>query len=153
MDFPYARRVASPNFLWHRRRWWATSLLLLLTVLVGCSQRSESNVSGTVSLDGEAIGPGFLVFAPVDGKSNPAKGAIQLNGGYSLKTNNMEGLPAGKYKVSVAVLDQPPVAPGERSMVAAKSKIPEGYNKVETSGLEFEVKPGSNTIDVPLTSK
>ena len=43
--------------------------------------------------------------------------------------------------------------PGERSYVVAKSRIPEKYSNVETSGLEFDVESGSNTIDIPLSSK
>jgi len=124
-----------------------------LALVTGCSKSGlESSVSGTVSLDGAAIGPGVLVFVPATGGGNPAKGAIQPNGNYELQTSNTAGLHSGKYKVSVTVLDQPPVAPGERSMVAAKSRIPEKYNVIETSGLEFEVTSGSNTIDIELVS-
>jgi hypothetical protein len=120
----------------------------------GCSRSDfESSVSGTVTLDGKAIGPGFLVFAPVSGGTNPANGAIQTDGSYQLKTANAIGLHAGRYKVSVTVLDQPDVPRGERSFVAAKSRIPEKYNDINTSGLEYEVESGRNTIDIPLSSK
>ncbi len=128
--------------------------VLCLAIANGCSGSDfESSVSGTVTLDGKAIGPGFLVFAPVAGDTNPANGAIQTDGRYELKTANTAGLRAGKYKVSVTVLDQPDVPPGERSYVVAKSRIPEKYSNVETSGLEFDVESGSNTIDIPLTSE
>ena len=127
---------------------------LCLACALGCSGGDfESNVSGTVTLDGKAIGPGFLVFAPVAGDTNPANGAIQSDGSYELKTANTAGLRAGKYKVSVTVLDQPDVPPGERSYVVAKSRIPEKYSNIETSGLEFDVESGSNTIDIPLSSE
>jgi hypothetical protein len=119
----------------------------------GCSGGDfDSSVSGTVTLDGQAIGPGFLVFAPVTGDTNPANGAIQTDGSYELKTANTTGLRAGKYRVSVTVLDQPDVPPGERSYVVAKSRIPEKYNDANTSGMEFDVESGSNTIDIPLKS-
>jgi hypothetical protein len=127
---------------------------LCFAFALGCSGGDfESSVSGTVTLDGKAIGPGFLVFAPVTGNTNPANGAIQTDGRYELKTANTDGLRAGKYKVSVTVLDQPDVPPGERSYVVAKSRIPEKYSNVETSGLKFDVESGSNTIDIPLSSK
>jgi hypothetical protein len=126
---------------------------LCLVFVAGCSGGGfQSSVSGTITLDGKAIGPGFLVFAPLAGGTNPANGAIQPDGSYELKTANTAGLRPGKYKVSVTVLDQPDVPPGERSYVVAKSRIPEKYNDVNTSGLEFDVASGSNTIDIRLSS-
>jgi hypothetical protein len=125
-----------------------------LAIVFGCSGSAfESRVAGTVTLDGQPIGPGFLVFAPVADDTNPANGAIQTDGTYELKTANDAGLNAGKYKVSVTVLDQPDVPPGERSFVVAKSRIPEKYSDMTTSGLEFDVESGDNTIDIPLSSK
>jgi hypothetical protein len=110
-------------------------------------------VSGTVTLDGEPIGPGFLVFVPESGDRNPANGAIQPDGTYELKTANTAGLHPGKYKVAVTILDQPDVPPGERSYEVAKSRIPTKYNDVNSSGLEFAVEPGSSSIDIALSSK
>lgn len=130
---------------------------LLLTALIpvaGCSDSGlESHVSGKVTLDGQPVGPGAVVFAPVDGQSNPADGAIQLDGSYSLKTSRQAGLKAGEYKVSVSVFDQPPVQPGERSMTPAKLVTPQKYADTETSGLQYAVEPGDNTINIELSSK
>jgi hypothetical protein len=113
----------------------------------------ESQVNGTVTLDGRPVGPGVAMFIPADGKSNPAQGAIMPDGAYSLKTNRDVGLHAGTYKVSVMVLDQPEVKPGERSNVPAKIVTPQKYADASTSGLTYEVKPGKNAIDIPLSSK
>ena len=53
-------------------------VLFCAAIAHGCSGSDfESQVSGKVTLDGAAIGPGFLVFAPVTGGTNPANGAIQ----------------------------------------------------------------------------
>jgi hypothetical protein len=120
--------------------------------LVGCGG-AESTVSGTVTLDGRAVGPGVIVFAPADGTSNPADGAIQVDGSYFLRTSREEGLKAGKYRVGVTVLDQPDVKPGERSMEVAKYITPEKFADPSTSRLEYDVEPGSNTIDVALKSE
>jgi hypothetical protein len=119
----------------------------------GCSGNFASEVSGTVTMDGNPIGPGFLVFAAVDGDTNPANGAIQPDGSYQLKTANTRGLNPGKYRVSVTILDQPDVPPGERSYIVAKSRIPVKYNDMSTSGLEFDVAPGRNSIDIALASQ
>jgi hypothetical protein len=106
-----------------------------------------------VTLDGQPIGPGFLVFVPESGGTNPANGAIQPDGSYELKTANTAGLRAGTYQVSVTILDQPDVPLGERSYEVAKSRIPTKYNDVSSSGLEFDVEPGGNSIDIALLSK
>jgi hypothetical protein len=119
----------------------------------GCSGGMESEVSGAVTLDGEPVGPGTVVFAPAEGTTNPADGAIQLDGSYFLKTSRDVGLKAGKYKASVTVFDQPDVKPGERSMTPAKLVTPQKYADPATSGLEYEVEPGKNSIDIELTSK
>jgi hypothetical protein len=129
-------------------------MVCLLAAWNGCSGGGfESQVSGTVTLDGAPIGPGFLVFVPGSGGRNPANGTIQPDGSYELKTANTSGLHPGKYKVSVTILDQPEVPPGERSYEVAKSRIPTKYNDIISSGLEFEVEPGSNAIDIALSSK
>lgn len=126
--------------------------IFALLASLGCGGGKESQVSGHVKLDGNPVGPGTIVFVPAEGASNPADGAIQVDGSYSLKTSRTDGLNPGKYKVTVTVLDQPEVQPGERSMIAAKLITPEKYRDPATSGLEFSVEPGSNKIDVELTS-
>lgn len=113
----------------------------------------EAEVSGRVTLDGKPVGPGTIVFSPVGGTTNPADGAIQVDGTYFLKTSREVGLPAGKYDVGITVLDQPDVKPGERSMEAAKYITPQKYADPSTSGLQYEVEPGSNSIDVELSSR
>jgi hypothetical protein len=45
----------------------------------GCNSGSlESTVSGTVQLDGNAVGPGIVVFSPVSG-GKPATGSVESN--------------------------------------------------------------------------
>ncbi len=129
------------------------ALLVSLIAATGCSDSGmESEVSGKVTLDGQPVGPGAVVFAPVDGQSNPADGAIQMNGSYFLKTSREVGLKPGDYKVSVSVFDQPEVQPGERSTTPAKLVTPQKYADTETSGLQYTVEPGENTINIEMTS-
>jgi hypothetical protein len=131
----------------------ATTLVVL--ALVGCSHSGfDSKVSGRVTLDGRSIGPGVVVFAATEaGKGNPARGTIQPNGSYTLMTANTDGLNPGKYKVSVSVVDEPVPPPGVRNMTLGKQLVPEKFTDVNTSGLEYDVKPGRNTIHIELTSK
>ena len=134
------------------RRKVGAAWLLLAAAMVGCGG-AESTVSGVVSLDGKAVGPGVIVFAPAEGKTNPSDGAIQIDGSYFLKTSRDVGLKAGKYNVGVTVFDQPPVKPGERSMVVAKRVTPEKFAEPTKSGLQYDVAAGKNTINVELKSK
>jgi len=130
------------------------AILAAAVVSAGCARSAmESEVSGRVTLDGEPMGPGVVVFAPVDGTTNPADGAIQLDGSYFLKTSREVGLPPGRYKASVSVFDQPEVKPGERSMTPARLITPQKYSDTKTSGLEYTVEPGENNIDIELMSK
>lgn len=129
------------------------SILIVLGVVIGCNgTNQESEVSGTVTLDGTAIGPGVVVFAPIEG-TTPATGTIDANGCYSLKTSREAGLAAGNYRASVSIREMPAnVKPGDRPP-PGKLLIPEKYELSTTSGLEYDVVPGSNTIDIALTSQ
>jgi hypothetical protein len=127
---------------------------LLVTATLGCrGSELGAEASGTVTLDGHAVGPGVVVFAPLDASRNPSEGAIQPDGSYFLKTSRELGLAPGRYAVAISVFEDPEIAPGERSMVPSKLVTPEKYASHETSGLEYDVAPGSNTIDLELTSQ
>jgi hypothetical protein len=124
----------------------------LLVIVASCNRSSlESQVNGYVQLDGNPIGPGTVVFAPVDG-GKPATGSIESNGSYSLKTSRESGLAAGKYQVAVSIREMPKdVKRGDRPPLG-KLLIPEKYEQSSTSGLEYQVEAGPNTIDIDLTS-
>jgi len=129
-------------------------LVLAAVFILGCGSEFAASVSGTVTLDGKTIGPGVVNFSPTDLKSNPAVGTISPDGSYVLKSNRTEGLPPGKYRVAVTVFEQSPeAARGERSNAPPKLLTPAKYDNAETSGFEFDVVTGSNTIDLPLTSQ
>jgi hypothetical protein len=136
-------------------KFWRWLLLSLFIVSIGgCSSSEfEADVSGRVTLDGEAVGPGTIVFVPADSSSNPPTGTVQVDGSYFLKSNRIRGLQPGHYKVSVSIIHQDPVPPGERGTVPAKLISPLKYSDPATSGLEYDVAPGNNAIDIELTSK
>lgn len=128
--------------------------VVVCVCVAGCSgSKFDSEVSGTVKLDGQPIGPGVVIFSNSDGKTNPARGNIQPDGAYELMTSRDVGLPAGKYKVGVQIVEIPTdLAPGQRDMRPTKSRIPERYSDTSNSGFEFDVVAGSNTIDIEMTS-
>ena len=122
---------------------------------LGCSgSKYDSQVSGTVRLDGQEIGPGVITFAPPGLAKNPALGAIETDGSYFLKTSRDVGLNSGEYTVSIQIVEIPTdLAPGQRDIRPTKSRIPMKYTSNDTSGLKFDVAPGRNTIDIEMTSK
>lgn len=134
-------------------RLWLFAIVVVIALTAGCyGSKFESKVSGTVKLDGQPIGPGVVIFAPSDGKTNPARGNIQPDGSFELMTSRDVGLPPGKYKVGLQIVEIPTdLAPGQRDMRPAKSRIPEKYSDTKASGLEYDVIPGSNTINIELT--
>jgi hypothetical protein len=129
------------------------SYTFVLALLAGCNRSSqESEVSGRVTLDGINIGPGTLVFSPADGGSKPATGSIEADGTYSLNTSRERGLAPGSYKVALSIREMPQnVKRGDRPP-PGKLRIPAKYELSSTSGLEFVVQPGNNTLDIPLSS-
>lgn len=125
-----------------------------LCVLPGCSGNPHgADVSGVVTLDGERIGPGVVIFSPEDSTLSSSRGTIDTGGRYHLVTKHDRGVAPGSYQVAVQVYDNTnPPAPGERQWESPAAVVPEKYLKVATSGLKFDVDAGSNTIDISLTA-
>jgi hypothetical protein len=122
--------------------------------LAGCSGNDlGAEVSGRVTLDGQPVGPGTVVFQPAGGQSNPPQGTVQVDGSYFMRTNQTVGLAPGKYKAGVAIYDPPDLKPGERASKPSELLSPERYAQPDTSGLEYDVTPGDNTIDIKLTTQ
>jgi hypothetical protein len=137
-----------------RRNWLNLAIWLGAAIIVAGCSRSEfdSTVSGTVTLDGKPLDLGFVCFSR-EGGGNPAMGTIQRGGSYILRTSNKTGLNAGKYRVIVSALDTPNPPPGVRDTTPPKQLVPEKYTNADTSRLQFDVAPGSNTFDINLKSK
>jgi hypothetical protein len=138
-----------------KHAWFSAAALLCEMVVgfaAGCTRSSqEAQVSGNVSLDGKQIGPGIIAFAPV-GNGTPAIGPIDHDGSYSMSSSHEIGLGAGKYKVGVSIREVPlNVKRGDRPP-PGKLLIPEKYEDSAKSGLEYDVAPGSNTINIELKS-
>src|SRR5262245_56197928 len=98
-------------------------------LLIGCSRGSlESQVTGTVTLDGKPIGPGTITFAPKGSENNPATGAINQDGSYQLRTSRLAGLHPGSYRISLTVFEAPKGQPGERLSGPSKMITPVKYS-------------------------
>lgn len=132
--------------------WMCTSATLLIASLAGCGSEYGSTATGIVTLDGNPISPGLVTFVPEDPTAVPSVSNLDSNGGYELKTNKLPGLSPGKYRASVQAFRPPDVPEGQRSFEPSKPLVPEKYFQVTTSGLEYNVELGSNTINIELVS-
>jgi hypothetical protein len=130
------------------RRPLATGAALLLAVCaVGCG-RQMAQVTGTITLDnGSPLTRGLVVFeGTVDGKPVMARGEVKADGHYLLSTAKPgDGIPPGTYRVLINPLDSSDI-PDEQKNLPFDYK----YMRYDTSGLEYEVKPGTNDFSIKL---
>jgi len=123
----------------------AASLAALFTV--GCG-KGMAPVRGVVTLDdGTPLTRGLVVFeGQADGKPVMARGEIKPDGTYQLSTVKPgDGAWPGKYRVVINPMDFSDL-PDEQKNIPFDYK----YMRYETSGLEFEVKPGGNDFPIKL---
>jgi hypothetical protein len=136
------------------RRLRLGAIVLLLVTIGGCGGVFDSSVSGTVTLDGNALPRGTVTFHPIGG--GPAAYArIQEDGSYSVHTGREEGLSAGEYGVTVSANELSAVKQTAAGGPPPPGKpiTPEWYRSKDTSGLKCTVEPGSNEINLELTKQ
>jgi hypothetical protein len=128
----------------------ATALLLLLLGSIGCDSGPKLYpVGGTVTLeDGSPLTKGMVVFENKQAEvAVTARGEVKPDGSYQLSTYKPgDGVPQGKYRVQINSMDLSEV-PDEEKKLPYDLK----YMSFETSGLEYEVKPGPNGFSIRLT--
>jgi hypothetical protein len=136
-----------PSLSARLRRVLPVALAPLLFVPAGCGQPLY-RVGGNVTYeDGTPVTRGMVVFENVEGeKKISPRGAIQADGSYRLSTYRPgDGVPAGRYRVLLA-----PPSPKDPER-PEKPPFDARYTDFKTSGLEFEVKPGSNEFPIQVT--
>jgi hypothetical protein len=125
---------------------WGLFLLLPLAS-AGCGGDLNS-VSGKVTFeDGTPVTGGMVVFESKDAKpAVTARAPIESDGSYRIGTRKPgDGAPAGVYRVLISL--PPPDDPRGRF---AKPPFDARYTDFSTSGLECEVKSGSNDFPIQL---
>jgi hypothetical protein len=139
---------------------WSASILgwVLALGLSGCGGSSDNlpreAVSGSVTMGGEPLAKGTIVFAPTSDKVATNATAEIVDGKYSIP--RYEGLVPGSYKVAVSSLNQVAETKPVRGLPGkiappAKNLIPAQYNTNTT--LTKEVKAGeTNTFDFELSN-
>lgn len=124
-------------------------LFLVLTGLAastGCGTGKDAFVSGTVTLDGKVLDRGTVTFHP-EPNGPLAYGQVGTDGTYTLNTGAKARLEPGKYVVTV-VATAP--QPDPQSEAIGKLLTPPKYGDLKKTDLRFDVKPGSQRIDLPL---
>jgi hypothetical protein len=130
-------------------------LALSLSFVAGCGSGDRAEVSGTVTVDGEAIKEGSISFEPAPGHKGPQAGGIITDGKYSIPAASGPGL--GKnvvrllaFRESLKQVQDPTGKPG----VLTRQRVPlfpPEYNSQST--LFRDVQPGSNTFDFHVVLK
>lgn len=122
-------------------------------VCVGCSdsyQQETATVRGTITLDGQPLTSGSVMFVPDKGRG--ALAPIEADGTFTLGTyGDFDGAIVGRHKIAV----YPPQAAGERNVAPPGARpIPQRYQSSETSQLEADVKAGEdNFVELKLVSQ
>lgn len=124
-------------------------------VLAGCGGGGGTYpVSGKIVFaDGQPVTAGLITFEPVDTKDGwAASGPIESDGSFEVATTDkLNGAKPGKYRVVIT----PPEGEGdevegegegETRVVLPPANIDPKFQTVETTSLEAEVKPESNTF-------
>lgn len=145
----------------------ASSLGRIVTVACGlmplaasrCSRTAPAvaRVEGVVILDGRRLSSGRVTFWPESGRSG--SGWIEEDGTFTLGTfREFDGAVLGHHKVAVTAASKTPAGPPNFDHDGPvggwpRSPIPVRYSNPESSGLSFEVRPGTNQFNIELTSK
>lgn len=126
-----------------------SSALLATVVCSGCSEQ-RGTVSGQVTLNGQPLDKGMIVFNSLDPGSQASASADIVNGRYTLETT------AGQKQVQITA----PIVTGTRPEYAGpgapvveitEERLPARYHSA--SELTFEIKPGKNDKDWPLEAE
>lgn len=130
-----------------------SALFGLCAFVAGCGDSGPKlyPVTGKVTVNGNPLSSGTVVFNPDKAKGNTfggiCVGELSSDGAYTLQTNGKPGAPAGPYKVTITATAATPMDNTKPSM---KSPINVGYMTVETTNLETTVgdPPGKYTFEV-----
>lgn len=138
--------------LFAAKRWSRLAALAVLTCLfgvIGCGS-GRYPVNGRVTYpDGSPLTEGNVIGQRGEGVTSvTVQGRVHSDGSFSWGTERPgDGALPGKYRVMVVTrgLGDSERAQGMQPAVDSK------YENPETSGIEFEVKPGKNRLDVKVT--
>ena len=123
---------------------------LLATAVPGCGGSLEADVRGSVTLDGQPLKTGIVMFHSAESGA-AALGSIQSDGSYQLNTGRTAGIVPGDYVVTVIAREDVRVDLHKESI--GNLLVPEKYTQKAATPLRFTVKPGSNRIQLELVTQ
>ncbi len=127
--------------------------LLSIVAMTGCGDKDWGYVTGMVTLHGEPVGPGSIMFEPIGPEDSTTRAAIahfEEDGHYVLKSaGNREGTKVGDYRVTIHGGGEEAFG-DEQTDPNQVSKIPARYSDSRYSELTATVEPGKKTIDFDL---
>ena len=122
-----------------------------------------------MTLDGKPLANKALMFLPIDGtQGRGARGWSDAEGAYTLDAvvpgaiNEYQGVPPGRYRVTVSEpllpiggshgAEDGPMGTYSRKPSAIKQKIPAVYSSAERTPLKVDVPESGGKIDLDLKS-
>jgi hypothetical protein len=144
------------------RRFALANACCALLVATGCGGGERDGtgvpVSGKVSIEGEPLTTGSILYIPDPKKGNNSRvrpaGPIDGKGVYTLSAEGKRGIPPGWYTVVVQAYEPVPKdGKGGRSLrVRGRALVNSVYGRPETSGLQIEVSenPAPGAYDLNL---
>lgn len=127
---------------------WACLVVIFLSLAGGCGESAggKLGISGNITLSGQPLDEGAIIFEPQASGStsgSPAY-AVIANGKYSIPAG--QGLDPGTYVVRISAPQVAAISgePGE-PLPAAKDRVGPEFNTNST--LTFDLQAGSQTFD------
>jgi hypothetical protein len=127
--------------------WRSAIFFLVLVAIVGCGPGNKARVTGRITLDGQPLDKVLVMFVPDAG---PSSGAVtDQDGRYELVSGPKLGknVFTGRCRVYLTEPVEDPSKP------VPPPRFPAKYLSGESSGLEWELKPGPNECNFDLESK
>ena len=132
------------------------SLLFLLFLPACGGDGDRAAVTGTVTLDGEPLEAGTIVFEPIEGTQSPAAGAPITKGAFEIARAG--GPMAGTYRVKInaprktgkKIVAGSPAPPGTLVDEVVEA-VPARYNSASEE--RAEIRSGTNKVKFDLQSK
>lgn len=123
----------------------------ILATLAGCGGDLDASVKGVVTIGGDPLPTGSIVFHP-DGDGPTGTAEIQQDGSFVVRTASQTGLRPGEYVVTITAVEGDTTLPtAENRNPEMRLLVPARYALPETSGLRYTITPGNNVIQVSLS--
>lgn len=127
---------------------WLVLLCACACFLPGCGGAGPRSVSGTVTVDGQPLTSGEILFEPEDTTKSPDAGQIK-DGKFAFSAKT------GKVKVKITAMREIPgktlVGAMGETLASTEQYLPAKYNTA--TELTAEVKASGNSFEFPLVTK